>query len=193
MKTIMKINKIVVLAALILLPALALAQEAFKISEQGLQLKVKGTSTVHDWEMISNKAAGDATINLEGKALKAIDNLNFKMEVSTLKSGKSGMDDNAYKALKADKFPSLSFQLKEVKPKGGNAIEVNGILTIAGVSKPTTFNGTYTSDGNKLGFVGNSKIKFTDFKIDPPTAVFGTIKTGNDLDLEVNITYIKKQ
>ena len=65
-----------------------LGQQVFSIS--GPQtMKVSGTSTIHDWEMISNSGInGGASLLVENGELKGIESLAIEMPVNSLKSGK---------------------------------------------------------------------------------------------------------
>ncbi|MCB0855839.1 MAG: YceI family protein, partial [Bacteroidetes bacterium] len=59
-----------------------------------------------------------------------------------------------------------------------------GQLTIAGVTKTITLNADCkVSDNGQITCTGSKKIKMSDYGIDPPTAMFGTIKTGDDLTI----------
>jgi polyisoprenoid-binding protein YceI len=167
------------------------AQTAYTLTEQGLTLKVTGTSTLHDWEMTSGKAKGEAKATVEGQKV-TFQTLDFSMVANTLKSGKNGMDDNAYKALKTKQHPNITFKITSAEQKGAKDLVVNGQLTIAGVTRNVSLTGTYKITANQITFEGKTNFKLTDFKIDPPTALLGTVKTGDDVGVEVLITYIKK-
>ena len=75
------------------------------------ELKISGTSTLHDWEMISTNATGEARLTIVDNNLMSISSLTVSLPARSLKSGKEQMDKNAYKALKADKFQAISFEL----------------------------------------------------------------------------------
>src|SRR5690606_5985832 len=147
------------------------AQTNYKLANA--ELSVSGTSSLHDWTMTSNSASGSATVTTDGATLKSIQNLNVTMKAETIKSGKGGMDDNAYKALKTKKNPDVKFTLKEVKSivkKGNNyLVEAVGTLTIAGESRSITVQGDAQPSNGTLKITGNKKFKMTDFKVDPPT------------------------
>ena len=168
------------------------AQTTYKLAP-GSELSVSGTSTIHDWTMTTGKAQGNAVIVTEANALKGIQKLQVSMQAETLKSGKSGMDDNAYKALKTKKHPEITFNLKEVKSitqKGDQFIAVaEGTVTIGGVSKTMNLQALADPATNSIKFTGNKSFKLTDFQIDPPTAVFGTIKTGDEVTVNYNLTF----
>ena len=42
---------------------------------------------------------------------------------------------------------------------------------------------------NKITLIGEKKFKMTDFKIDPPKALFGTITTGDDITIKFSTTF----
>jgi polyisoprenoid-binding protein YceI len=164
------------------------AQTSYVMSN-GTELMVSGTSTLHDWEMKSAKGTGQAVVTIENGTLKGIQSLSVSLTAETLESGKSQMDRNAYKALKTDKNPQIKYVLKDIKPGQGNTWTATGDVTIAGVTKTMTMPVTVNQQGNVLEFSGSIATKLTEFKIDPPTAMLGTIKTGNDVKLSFSAKF----
>src|SRR5215471_4604602 len=77
-----------------------------------VNLTVNGTSTLHDWDMKSSKSSCKAifTFNTTGQ-INGLTGLYFSTSVSDLKSDHTSMDNNAYKALKSEKAPSINFVL----------------------------------------------------------------------------------
>lgn len=167
------------------------AQTNYKLTEA--VFTVAGTSSLHDWTMDSKTATGEAAITTEGNALKSIEKLNVSLNAETLKSGKSGMDTNAYKALDTKKNPNISFNIKQIKSiaKKGNRylIEAEGSLTVAGETKLISVQGEAYPVNGTLKITGDKKFKMTDFKVDPPTALMGTVKTGDEITINFNLTY----
>lgn len=149
------------------------------------ELKVNGGSTLHDWEMVATAASGKAELTIDGQSIKAIPMAEVTMKATALKSGKGQMDDLAYKALKADKNPNIHFKITSYKNLGGNKGSVTGNLTIAGTTKPITFQVQYLVKGEVVKIDGETSFKMTDFNMAPPTAVFGTIKTED----KVNVSF----
>ena len=168
--------------------SLSNAQTTYTMSN-GTELMVSGTSTLHDWEMKSAKGTGQAVITMENGVLKGIQSLSVNLTAETLESGKSQMDRNAYKALKTDKNPQIKYVLKDIKSGQGNTWTATGDITIAGVTKTITMPVTVNQQGNVLEFTGSFSTKLTEFKIDPPTAMLGTIKTGNDVKLSFSAKF----
>jgi polyisoprenoid-binding protein YceI len=191
MKT--RIIKLAILAVTMIMGITTVnAQQVYNLSA-GSELKVSGTSSLHDWTMKSTNGSGKATFTMAGDQLQGVSALSVKMKTQSLKSGKSGMDDKAYEALKAKENPAITFTLREMKniKQTGSAITYIAIgdLTVAGVKCPVTFTGTGKVAGDKFQFEGKTSFKLTDFKVNPPTAMFGTIKTGDDVTIAFNVTF----
>ncbi|ELR72488.1 hypothetical protein C900_01483 [Fulvivirga imtechensis AK7] len=163
----------------------------------GAEFSVSGTSSLHDWTMTSSEGKGEAVITAEAKALQSIEQLSVTMKAESLKSGKSGMDGNAYKALKTGKNPDIKFNLKNVKSieKKGDYYQVmaEGTLTIAGESRTVDVVTKAYPNGNTIRFTGSKTFNMTDFKVDPPTALLGTIKTGDEITINFSLTFKSKQ
>ncbi|TVR84945.1 MAG: YceI family protein [Saprospirales bacterium] len=167
----------------------ALAQAQFNLSNVN-EIKVSGTSTIHDWEMEANEAKGQARIELGGRSIKSISSLNFNLKAEALKSGRRQMDRNAYSALETSSHPEISFDLKDVKEVTESTVRATGDLTISGQTRPVEITVNYTVSGNRqVRFSGKHNIKFSDFDIDPPTAMLGSVRTGDELELTFDVTY----
>ncbi len=189
---ILKVTKSILLAVIITgLGLPGFAQQNYQLSG-GQQWTVAGTSSIHDWEMVSQGATGTARIETAGSSIKAIPSLKLELSAKTLKSGKSSMDDNAYKALNADRHPNIQFELTGVESIKGQEILAKGRLTISGTTKMVTLKANYTLSGNAVTFSGSHPISFSEFDLKPPTAVFGTIKTGDQLNIQFETTFKTK-
>ena len=151
-----------------------------------------GTSSLHDWHIVAEKQSGKIAFN----DLEACDISKCSIEVvaESLKSGKSSMDKNTYKALKTDDFKTITFVMAEVKgveSKGNGKFTVKslGDLTITGVKRRINLDFNVDVISGKISLSGEKKIKMTDFNIDPPKALFGTITTGDDLTIKFSTTF----
>jgi polyisoprenoid-binding protein YceI len=152
------------------------------------ELKVTGGSTLHDWDMTSSTAKGEGNFILEGNQLKGIQNLSVSMEAETLKSGTKGLDNNAYKALDTKKNKDVKFTLKEFSGSG-STYQAKGDFTIAGVTKPASFPVKVSQSGNKFTFEGSFDTKLTNFSVEPPTALMGTVKTKDEIKISFKTTF----
>lgn len=184
------------LYSLLLLPLLLLtlhtkAQTTYKLSKA--DLSVSGTSSLHDWTMTSESATGEAVGKVENNSLTALSKATVTMTAESLKSGKSGMDNNAYKALDTKKNPNVTFALKEIKSitkkDGYYLVSASGTLTIAGTTKTLNIQAKTYPSGNSIKFTGSNTFNLTDFKVDPPTALMGTVKTGDAVTINYTLTF----
>ena len=168
--------------------------QQFNLNNQESSLIILGTSSLHDWHINVEKQNGKITLkNLENCV---IESCNLEVVAESLKSGKSSMDKNTYKALNTSDYKTIVFQLTETKSvldKGNGLFLVKslGDLTISGVKKRISLDFILDTAGGKINLTGEKKIKMTDFKIEPPKALFGTITTGDDITIKFSTTYTK--
>jgi len=162
-------------------------------------VKVLGTSNVHDWSMEDKDVTCTAKFTYAAGKASMPDGLNgfgFTFPVHSLKSGKSGMDSKAYDALKAKTGGNIVFAATSstVTPGSGSQFNVksNGSLTIAGVTKPVVLTAACAvkADGS-ISCTGTDKLLMSDYQIKPPTYMLGALKTGNALTIDFTLT-VKK-
>jgi polyisoprenoid-binding protein YceI len=154
---------------------------------------VFGTSTLHDWEVEAEELKGSADFAIEDGVL-SINSLDFRVVVEKLASGHSGMDGNTYKALKSETNPEIVYQFVRIisteETTNGTLIKTGGKLTIAGKTR-SIYLDVIARMGTKVSFSGETTFNMTDYDIEPPTAVMGTIKTGNEVTIRFNVQYSK--
>jgi polyisoprenoid-binding protein YceI len=189
-------SKIIFICSLIIA---SLACSTFKSFSQekyyahALNVTVAGTSTLHDWEMVSTRGQCEASITVD-KDNVAFTGLSFTLPAESLKSGHDGMDKNTYKALNVEKFPNISFVLSSanVTPAGTNTYNVRGVgkMTIAGTTVITEVFATvkYNPADKTFTCAGTKKFKMTQYNVKPPTVMMGAIKTGDDISISYNVT-----
>lgn len=153
---------------------------AQKITSKTVKTTVAGTSTLHDWSMTSTSGTFSATVS--GNTLTDI---SYSLPAKSLKSGKSAMDANAYKALQADKFPSVTFTATSVNVGKGT---MTGKLKITDVTKNVTLPVTVVKNGNSYTITGSDTFKMSDYGVTPPAFMMNTVKTGNEIKVTVNLT-----
>jgi len=156
---------------------------AQELDTEGSSVLVLGTSTLHDWEMDAQDIKGYLT--MENDELQAIE---FQAVVEGIKSGKSKMDKLAYEAFDYENNPNIAFRAEEIDIDGENAT-LKGILGIAGKSKEVSIPLKMSKNGTFFNFKGSYTLKMTDYGMTPPTAVFGTIKTGDEITVEFDLNY----
>jgi polyisoprenoid-binding protein YceI len=159
-------------------------------------LNLFGTSTLHNWEMSAHQLQGSAQFDIEGGQLNSVSALTFILPVKNLKGEKDGMNDNAYDALKADKYRDIRFVMtnSKLENNGGGkyTIHATGNLTIAGATKPINMDvkAQVNSDGT-VGCTGTYALKMSEYNIDRPSFMFGAMKTGDALTLSYSLVFVK--
>ena len=168
--------------------------QSSKLDIQKSKLTIFGTSSLHDWEEVAERMSGSAVFSKNEKAVTEVKSLSFSVPVEGLKSGKSGMDKNTYNALESDKYPDIKYELtnvESIKPSvdgKGYIIRAEGKLTISGKTNIEKFKvySLVNSDGS-VQFKGEVEFPMTKYGVEPPTAVMGTIKTGDDIKIKFSV------
>lgn len=162
-------------------------------SNGGVKLTIEGTSNIHDWDMKSSKGSCTAEflLNASGQ-LTTLSTLHFTVPAESLKSEHKSMDKNTYKALNTDKYNAISFTagnaVVQSNGKGGYVLTARGNLTISGVTRVVDLTATGTMNADKtITYTGSYKLKMTDYKVTPPTMMFGAIKTGDAITVKFDL------
>lgn len=159
------------------------------------KLWIEGTSNVHDWK--ADAAVVNAEIELDAAGLSAepaklVRKVTITIPVKELKSGKGGMDNNIQKALKADKNPDIVYTLTKIEAlsdtKDGFTLRASGTLKLAGGESAVTTEivAARQPDGS-IRATGTVPVKMTAFGVKPPTAMLGTIKCGDDVQVKFDL------
>jgi polyisoprenoid-binding protein YceI len=155
-------------------------------------VRVEGTSNVHAWHAASTELATTIQVASPISAASKVESVSLSLPVTSLKSGKGGLDKNLYKALKADQNPTITFVMKSYAsaPEGdASKATITGLLTVNGVEKEITALATMTSEaGTGLRAVGSATFRMTEFGIKPVTALLGTIRTGDQVTVKFELT-----
>ncbi|NGX85075.1 YceI family protein [Aequorivita sp. KMM 9714] len=169
--------------------------QTYNLDNSTSTLKIDGTSNLHDWQIIAENQQGKLLADFEDGKLTRLQQLDFIVIAESLKSGKSGMDKNTYKALNTGKYKQITFKLSKVNNINCSGdvckVSVNGNLTISGSTKPINISFDMKIEESKISLIGSKTIKMTDFGVDPPTAMFGTITTGDAIDIKFHSIFKK--
>lgn len=202
------------LAVTLLSASALLAEDAFyRAQPKGSSIRIEGTSTVHDWHVEGSLIGGameippgfplDKSLESIPKPEKA-PGVRVMIPVRNLaSSGGKPMDNVMLQAMKASDYPMIAYTLKEISPKNGGRkagepvqFDSTGDLTIAGVTKSVSLPVTMEvlEDGKNVKVTGETKVKMTDFKIDPPApkVALGFIKTGDEVTIKFEWMTVKK-
>lgn len=181
-------RNLLILALILVTSSIGLAQ--YKLDNNLSSMYIDGTSTLHDWTSTVEQMSGTLNAEVEGSTLKKLRSINVSIPVKSIKSGKSGMDKNTYNALDESNHPTITFKLKTYSI-GETELTLSGELTIAGTTKMVKIKTPYEMTGNRIEIEGDHSMKMTDFNIEPPTAVMGTIKTGDEIVIRYNLVFVE--
>ena len=122
------------------------------------------------------------SLRIDGTTLAAA---TVSVDLSTITTNDSRRDDNVYRALHADEFPLATFELSQpidiassLSQVGADGQEgevrfrgaASGLLTINGISVPTTFELTARTLEDVIVVIGSADITFADFDVTTPGA-----------------------
>lgn len=170
-------------------------------------LSVSGTSTLHAWTCTTNRTevrvtrddaatTGDLATLVKAGHIQAVD---VTVPVLTLHSEKSGLDKNMYKALKSDEHPNITVRLtKFTAPVAGTAadtlaVQAEGTITITGNTQPAVLTGRLHPGDGGLWLEGQYTLKMTQFGIQPPKLMMGTIKVGDPVTIRYQLQFTNRE
>lgn len=187
---------------LLILPLMGWAQSANYTLDESSTMVIKGTSTLHDWE--ADVEEMDVNMKLTPVRLQQdtmaspVESFSITVPVESIESGKARMNGKIYDALKNDDYPEIMFLLKSSELVDNSqegesfVLNVKGNLNIAGTLKEVTFPVKATRvDEDSFRFEGSYCLNMKDYKVDPPSAMLGTIRSGEEVEIEFNILVTK--
>jgi len=178
--------------AILFICAIPPANNKYTLSK-GYNVTIHGTSNLHDWDETVETVTGDGIIDWNADGSFDLGAMKIKMLVHSIKSKEGSiMNNNTYKALKADDHPEIIYALTDpVKaiPVNGHIISAKVDIFIAGVTKRIDMNIKATSKGRDVEFEGSQIIRMTDYGINPPRALLGTLKTGNEITIHFKANF----
>lgn len=167
------------------------------------KMTVSGTSTLHDWTSNVNEVKGfvevDEKFGKGGKVKKGeeVALVIIQVPVKSIISPRGAtMDKKTYDALKSEQHPDIIFTLKNSPVASVEGVEftivAKGDLTIAGVTKNVEFpvSGKQLSE-DRLSFKGAYKLNMKDYEMSPPSAMFGQIVTGEEVEIRFELVVNK--
>jgi polyisoprenoid-binding protein YceI len=166
------------------------------VLQPGSAVYMDGNSTLHHYQMNAHSLKGSAALKSSSKDLAGdlekgkAGPVTLIVPVDDFKSKDSGLDKNAYQALLEKDNPDIKFVLKSESLKG-KRMTAMGSLTVAGVTVPIDLSAEATVSGGQVRIQGVQKLKFTDFKIKPPSAsiLFVTITCDDEFEVHYDVVF----
>lgn len=174
----------------------------FNVSEE-TSMTVSGTSTLHDWTSEVSTVTGYVEVGekmvkkRKAKNGDAINSIKIVVPVKSIISPRGAdMDKKTYAAFKSKDHPEIIFELNDNSIMGasGNTFTVTakGKLTMAGKTNDVelSVNGVIISS-EKLSFTGSYKLNMVEYDMKPPSALYGTIVTGEEVEIKFELIVTK--
>jgi len=163
------------------------AQSTYVLADSST-MSITGTSTLHDWESPVAEFSANIKATLDsGKP--SFQEFSLTVPVESIKSEKSKMEKKTHEALKETDHPNITFNLLNITSVDQDSVTAAGNLTIAGTTKPITIKAAYTNPHAAKQIVqlkGAYSLKMTEYNVEPPSVMFGTIKSGDEVTIHYN-------
>jgi phosphoenolpyruvate synthase/pyruvate phosphate dikinase len=157
-------------------------QQTLKLISSDSKITIKGTSNLHDWEETVEKFSVNLSLKILNNEIRGIDYVHLTCKTGSIVSDHDIMTNKTLEALRSDKYPEIVFTMESVEKLNsvyGKASGVlSGYLTMAGTTKRINIAFEGQISNNRVAITGSKDINMNDFKIKPPTAMLGTLKTG---------------
>ena len=149
---------------------------------------IEGTSSLHDWQMKVTDMNCSTKFTIDDRKINSIQFIEFSCIPTSIVSDNKLMDKKTYEALKADLYSKIDFKMIKGEITSGTGDGFNGTITgnlfIAGQTREIKFPFRVNLlGGGQILVEGKVDLKMSEFKIDPPTAMFGTLKTGDEISI----------
>lgn len=193
----MTFTKLISAFVLLLIFSVGQSQTQFEaVPNAENSILIEGTSNIHDWEIIAKDFTSQVDLSMKDGKPGQVNSINLSIPVKSFDSGKGKMDRNAYEAMNTDTYKLVSFMSSapaELVEKSSGVYQgsVKGELTISGTTKmieiPVEFHKTETGYTLKA----DQGLNMMDYGVEPPTALFGAITTGEIVNVIFNLTHYK--
>ena len=160
----------------------------------GSRVWVEGTSTVHDWSCDANRISSSLDATAAGGALSGISALTVTAPVAQMECGNGTMNGKLRDALGTSPIQFTLSNARVGSPNNGRfLVEATGRLTINGRTRTQSVraNGRALSNG-RFQFTGEVPIAMSDFGVDPPRAMAGVLRTGDDVTVKFDVTAARR-
>ncbi len=152
------------------------------------KLWVDGTSNKNDWTVEASEIDATATID---NATHVPSTVQLTVPAAKLKGGRSTIMDRLMRdALKVEEHPNITYELVEVTSNDGSKLSTNGNLTLAGVTRQIQMDVNVEETSEGIRYTGSVPLKMSDFEIRPPTAMFGALRTGDEVTVGFDVVFV---
>lgn len=164
------------------------------------EMNVEGGSTLHDWscpiETLSGSLTADTAAADSQTPIGNVSNVDVQVPVDAIQCDKETMNEKLRKALQMNSYPQVFFSLQDAQvsplPDSGQgwfSVDATGELILAGQRREINLpvKAQRLPNGN-LRFVGSHTITLSDYDVERPSAMLGTITVSKDVTVNFDVT-----
>ena len=190
-----------------LLPTIGFAQTNSDLRDicfiENSEVILLGNSNVTDYSCklydLSNNSHISIKSEVYGHTIK-LENAVISLKSNGFECDNKIMTKDFYKTIKGAQFPEIKVEFLQftlvqdiAKYQIQKDIPAKLLIQLAGKSNQySTLLKSFSIHSNQLTMSGSIEVLMTDFDIDPPTALFGAVKTDDEIQVDFNITFTFK-
>lgn len=186
---------ILALFGLVLLAGPAHAQEVEQYTlDPESKLWIDGTSTRSDWTVYADDIEGQFGLAGNGAELD-VEQAQFAVRATEIESRKSTIMDRLIDdALMVEEHPVIRYQLTSAEAgSAANTFDTVGELTLGGQTNEVAMTVTAAAlDGGKVRFTGAYPMKMSDYGLKAPVAMFGALRTGDEVTVNFDLVVVRE-
>ena len=171
----------------------AVSQQSVRFLPTDSRIIITGTSNLHDWEETVGQFDVALGLKFKKNEILGIDHVHFNCRSESITSDNSIMTNKTMDALQTDKYPEIVFTMASIdkltSANGKFSGVLTGDLTLAGVTKRISIAFTGHHENNRIKITATKDININDFKIKPPTAMMGALKTGENVLISFQLQF----
>ncbi len=180
-----RLNWIILIASIAALHAAS--AQTFFTAANGSKLWLEGSSNVNSFSCATFAVDGSGEL-LRNDSLK----VSISVSVRSMDCGNAVMNNDMYEAMRADSFPSIRYELISARTLSADTasmmIQAHGIMRIKEVSQRIEMPVILQSvDRSTIRVRGRKRLAMSDFRISPPSALFGLIKANDELTVHFDL------
>ncbi len=163
------------------------------------EMKIDGDANVRSWDAEVKTINADFVMkefdrsDLSSLTSDHFETMKLTIPVDDIESDSGRLTRNLQGYLKNDEHPNITFTLNRINDVevNGNSATINaeGVINAAGVDYNTTMTVNATFNGDSVTFTGEQDLLMTDFNIDPPTAIMGTVRARDEIRIPFSLTF----
>lgn len=164
---------------------------------ESAELEISGNTNIADFKCQLLELNSNDTISYvvdRNNNAKLFEGLEFKFGVTNFICDKSLMTTDLKASLKEKEFPHIVMKINKVTAEstysqsGSQVVNAHITMRIAGYSEVEYIeHALLTKNKNYLTLTGTHNVLMSKFQIEPPTKLFGTVRTEDEIEIGFSI------